>query len=59
MTKKFTNWIHWSSDWKHPDGREITCEGDYKEGEFNHQRIDMVVRLTTAGFEEVNRVENT
>lgn len=45
-------WIHWTSKWKHGDGRKITCEGDYKRGEVDFSQIESNLEMAKAGFKE-------
>ena len=47
------DFIHWESNWKHKDGRKITCEGDYKKGEVDFKEIDCNLTMCMAGFKRI------
>jgi hypothetical protein len=43
-------WVHWENRYRHPDGREMVCAGDYREGTINYSEFDCNLKMSMAGF---------
>lgn len=49
MTKG-TDYNHWEHTYIHPDGREITCEGDYRTDTVDFSELNCSLEMVQAGF---------
>jgi desulfoferrodoxin (superoxide reductase-like protein) len=47
-------YIHWIRIYKHPDDREIKCEGGYKKGVFDFSKSDCDLKMSKSGFKLIS-----